>query len=456
MLLPDPRVRARSPLLLVTMVLVAVNLRPALAAVGPILDEIRFDMHVSVTTLALLTALPVACFGLLAPLAPPLVRRFGLERSLIAALAVLLAGMLLRLGPNLATLLAGTAILGGGIAVANVLLPALVKRDFSHRPGPVTGVYSIAMNLGAAAAAGTVVPLGAAIGHGWRGGLAAWALPVVAALAVLLPMARAAPPAAAVTRTRGTTRGMAGDKRVRQIIAFTASQSVIYYSVLSWLPSIYISHGLSPTSAGLLLSVTTLTSAPVALVLPTMAARRAGQRGYVAIIACCAGAGLLGVLFAATTAPYLWAVLLGIGMGGAFPLALILFVLRTRDAAETARLSTLAQTAAYLVAAAGPLALGVLHDATGSWNAGIGLLIVCAVVEFFAGLGAARAGYIGPGPPTKPNIPETGGVTVSLRIDHDDVTTPTELRSSVRQVGLILSGTRRTLTRSCSLSWPTT
>ena len=385
---------SRPPLLLAGLLLVAVNMRPALAVISPVLGQIRIGLHISGATAALLTALPVACFGVVAPVGPALARRLGLERALTAALVLLLVGMLLRLGPDLATLLAGTVVLGGGIAVANVLLPALVKRDFPNRVGPVTGMYSTAINLAAATAAGTVVPLAAAVGHGWRGGLAAWVIPVIPALAVLVTLARPAPAAPSTTGNRLTMRGLARHKRARQVIAFTAAQSVIYYSVLSWLPSIYISHGMSAAAAGLLLSATTLVSAPIALILPTLAARRTDQRGYVVVIACCAGAGLLGVLAAPTSAPYLWAVLLGIGIGGAFPLALTLFVLRTRDATETARLSTGAQTVAYLIAAAGPVALGVLHDATGSWAPGIGLLLTCAVAELLAGLGAGRPGHI--------------------------------------------------------------
>lgn len=414
---PRPAGQTQAALLLAGLLLVAMNMRPALAVIGPVLGQIRASLHITGATAALLTALPVACFGVLGPLGPALARRFGLERALTAALVVLLAGMLVRLGPDLATLLGGTVLLGGGIAVTNVLLPALVKRDFPGRAGPVTGMYSTVINLAAAAAAGSVIPFAAATGHGWRGGLAAWVLPVVPALAVLAALARQAPPAAGASAPRPAGRSLARHKRARQVIAFTAAQSVIYYSVLAWLPSIYVSHGMSAAAAGLVLSVTTLVSAPVALVLPTLAARRADQRCYVVAIACCAGAGLLGVLAAPTAAAYLWAVLLGIGIGGAFPLALTLFVLRTRDAAETARLSTSAQSIAYLVAAAGPVALGVLHDRTGSWMPGIGLLLACVAAELLAGLGAGRPGLIGAGPPDPAGEPILAGAAGLARTD---------------------------------------
>lgn len=384
------------PLLLCAMLLAAVNMRPALAEVAPLVHLIRADLRLSGAELALLTALPVMCFGMLAPLAPGLARRLGLERCLLAALIALAAGMAIRLGPGLPALLGGTIVLGSGIALINVLLPALVKRDFSGRVGLVTGLYTTALNLAAALAAGTAVPLALAAGDSWRSVFAIWMAPVILALAVWAALGRRAGPPVPSRPTPAPNSGasMARNRRAQQIIIFTAAQSVIYYSLLSWMPSIYESHGLSAAAGGLMLSVTTLVSAPVALVLPSLAARHADQRGYAAFVASCAAAGLLGLLAAPATAPYLWAVLLGIGQGGAFPLALTMFVLRTSSPAATARLSTMAQSTAYIIAAGGPLALGLLHDATGSWTPGVVLLAVLAAVELAAGLGAGRPGYL--------------------------------------------------------------
>lgn len=397
----EPRVRepgdhgATRLLLLCGMLLVAVNMRPALAEVGPVLGFIHADTHLAGAGLALLTTLPVLCFGLLAPLAPMLARRWGLERSLTGALLALTAGMVIRLGPGVPALLGGTLVLGGGIALTNILLPAMVKRDFSRRAGLVTGLYTTALNLAAAAAAGSAVPLATRLGAGWHGTFAFWVGPAALALLVWVPLARRAakpPPARRQARSRGA--GLARNRRAQQLVAFTTAQSVIYYGVLSWLPSIFHSHGLSATSAGFLLSVSTLVSAPVALITPALAGRRADQRGYIALIAGCAVTGLLGLLLYPLAAPYAWAALIGIAQGGAFPLALTLFVLRTRDPEETTRVSTLAQGTAYLVAAAGPLAMGLLHDQTGSWQPAVALLTALAVVEMIAGLGAGRPGYL--------------------------------------------------------------
>lgn len=399
-----PRIR---PLMLCGLLIVAINMRPALAEVGPVLGLIGADTHLSGTGLSLLTALPVACFGLLAPFAPRLAAGWGMERTLTAALAVLAAGMALRIGPGLLVLLGGTVLLGSGIAFTNVLLPALVKRDFSSKAGLVTGLYTTALNLAATLAAASAVPLAAVIGGGWRGAFAVWIAPVLAALVFWTLLARrtAKPvvgpepaarlgsavglrPGANASPTAGHGASVIKGRRARRIIIFTATQSVIYYSVLAWLPSIFESHGISAASGGLLLAVTSAVSAPVALIVPTLAARGADQRAYVGFVASCALAGLLGLLIAPATAPWLWAVLLGIALGGAFPLALTLFVLSTRTPAETARLSTVAQAVAYVVAAGGPFAMGMLHDVTSSWKPGIALLTLLAAIEFGAGLGA--------------------------------------------------------------------
>ncbi len=397
--------RARQIPLLCGMLLVAVNMRTALAVVGPVLGEIRSATHLTGAGLALLTALPVICFGALAPLAPGLARRWGLERALALALLLLTAGMAIRLGPGVLTLLGGTFVLGGGIALINVLLPALVKRDFNDRAGLVTGMYTTALNLSAAVAAGSAVPLSASLAGGWRGAFAIWLAPAFVAFAVWVGFARRSGESPATPRPR-QTGGILRSRRARQLVIFTAAQSVIYYGVLSWLPSIFQAHGESATSAGLLLSVTTLVSAPVALVVPALAGRRPDQRGYVTLVAVSVLAGLLGLLVAPAAAPQAWAILIGVGLGGAFPLALTMFVLRAGDAAETARLSTVAQSIAYLVAAGGPLAMGLLRDQTGSWRPAIALLLVLAVVEFLAGLGAGRPGLVvSTHPPADPADP---------------------------------------------------
>ena len=403
----ESRAGSGTVLLLAGLVLFAATLRPSIALVGPILAQIRSDLGLGSSAVSVLTALPVLFFGLVAPTVPALRRRIGTPRSVLVALAALLAGSLLRLEPSWPALVAGTCLLSAGIAVGNVLLPVLAKEYFPSRIGLVTGVSTMSINLAAASAAATIVPLTVLADGQWREGMLVWTSPVVAALlcwALLAPWRRSpgdrgpefsgpSNPEAAATPSR-PGRSLLRSRATLNIVAFTASQSVIYYGVLSWLPSIYQSHGISAASSGTLLSIATVIGAPVALVVPPLAARMRDQRGLLAVVVGCAAAGLAGLLLDATAAPVLWALLLGIGMGGAFPLALAFFALKTSNSVETASLSMLAQTVAYLLAAAGPLTLGLLRESTGSWAGGIGLLIACLAVELLAGLRAAR-----PAPP---------------------------------------------------------
>ena len=182
----------RHPVLLgLVVVLVAFNLRPAVASVGPVLPEVRADLSLSGLGAALLTFLPVLCFGLLAVAAPRLARRSGIEPVLLGMLVALAAGLAGRVAGGAALLYLGTALAGGAIAVGNVLVPPLIKRDFPDRTGLMMGVYTMAVSGSAALAAGLTVPLGDAIGFGWRGALGVWAVPAVLAAVAWLPQVRA-------------------------------------------------------------------------------------------------------------------------------------------------------------------------------------------------------------------------------------------------------------------------
>lgn len=381
----------RHPVLLgLTIALVAANLRPALASVGPVLSDIRADLALSGTAAALLTSVPVFCLGALAAVAPALARRWGMEPIVGLVLGVLAVALVLRVlgGPGL--LFAGTVAAAGGIAVANVLLPALIKRDFPARTGTMMGVYTMALSGSAAVAAGLTVPVGVAVGQGWRGALGAWAVPVVLALLLWLAFSRGHSP----PETPGARPSLLRSPLAWQVTVFFGLQSLSFYAVLGWLPSIYRDVGYSPAAAGFVLSLSALVQIPVTLLLPRVAARAADQRIHVAVAAVLTGAGLTGVLVAPLAAAYLWAVVLGVGQGASFAVGLTFFVLRTADSADTARLSALAQTIGYLLAGTGPLVFGALHDVSASWTPSLLLLLVLLVPQLWAGLLAGRSGRV--------------------------------------------------------------
>lgn len=380
-------------LLAIGMVLLAANLRPAAAAVGPLIDRIKADTGLSATGAGALTTLPVLCFGALAPLAPTLTRRLGERTTAALALLVLLIGLLVRLIPGLGFLFFGTALAGTAIAVGNVLLPVMVRGNFPDRVGLLTSMYTTALIGFAALAAGISVPVADAFGGGWRPGLAIWAVPAVIALAVWAPQlarGRRTPAGSAGGTQVSGARALLRDRVAWAVTLFFAIQSAGFYATLAWLPSVFHSHGESTSYAGFLLSLSLVVGLIPALTIPTLAARSHDQRPFVLAFVACIALGWLGVLLAPASVPYLWVVLLGIGQNAMFPLALTLIVLRGGTVTNTASLSTLVQTVGYLIAALAPLAIGAIHDLTGSWTAALIVLLALLVPQTVLGLEAAR------------------------------------------------------------------
>lgn len=393
------RDRVRRALVLVAIVLLAANLRPAITSVAPLIERIRADAGVSNGVAGLLTALPLLAFAALSPLAPRLARHFGAERVLIGSMLVLCAGILLRSsGTGAATLFAGTAVLGAAIAAGNVLLPGLVKEKFSGRIGAATGVYTVAMGTSAAIAAGASVPLTRLLGPGWQAPLALWAAPALLAAVAWAPLlgrggrnpetqgqARASPAA-----------GLWRSPLAWQVTAFMGLQSLGYYATLTWLPEILREGGTSAEAAGWLLALSQAVAIPAMFVAPVAAGRSTSQRGVVAVAVALIGAGVLGLLLFGAAGGILWVTLLGLGQGACFSLALTLFALRAADPDQAAALSGMAQSFGYLLAALGPTVFGVLRDATGSWTLPLALLLVITACLLAAGLGAGRDARVGP------------------------------------------------------------
>jgi len=381
-----------APTLLLTagVMLFAANMRPLATSVGPLVHQIGRGLHVSGAVTGLLVTIPVLCFGVIAPLAPPLSRRLGMARTLALILSAITAGLVLRVLGGVALLFAGTTLAAAGAACGNVLLPVVVRRSFADRIGKTSALYTTSLSGFAALSAGIAVPLSSAIGHGWRGGLAIWALPAALGLVLWLPQLRRYPPAPAVAVPRPRMSEVTRSPVTWFLTLFFGLQSVSFYTTVAWLPSVFESHGISNTDAGLLLGICGAMAITGALLAPRLAARMPDQRGLVLVLSVVAAAGFGGLLAAPSAAPLLWALLIGIGQGALFPLALTMIVLRSGGAHVTASLSTHVQSIGYLVAAAGPFLTGALHDATGSWSAPVAVLLVLMGPQLITGLQAAR------------------------------------------------------------------
>jgi MFS transporter, CP family, cyanate transporter len=394
---PDnPRLRAG--LLLGTgIIALALNLRPSIVAASPILDTIRQDTGMSATTAGLLTTLPLLCFGLIAPLAPRLGRRLGMEPALLVTMVAVCCGSALRLVPTTTALMTGTVIAGAGIAVANVLLPGVIKRDFPHRIGLMTGLYSMSLYAGASLAAGLTVPIGNALGLHWRPELAMWGLPAVAALLLWAPQSRlrSRPSAAQATTARHPVRGMWTHPIAWLVTGYMGLQSLSYYAAAAYLPSMLTKAGLSQGTAGWMLSFSSLVGVVGAFLAPVLARRvRPGLLVVTGVVF--TAIAYVGLITAPVGLPYLWMALLGLGQGAAISLAMLFVVLRSPDTRHTAQLSSMAQFIGYLLAATGPLVLGAVHQSTGAWTVPLSILIALLVPQAAAGLGASVNRYAAP------------------------------------------------------------
>lgn len=375
------------------LILVALNLRIAIAAVSPLLRSIERGAGLSTAAAGLLTTVPVICFGIFALSTPRLIVRFGMSRLLALAMAVVTVGIAIRLAAPVVALFVGTAVLGSGIAVGNVLLPGIIKRDFHRRAPLMLALYAVSLNVGAALPAGLTVPIQHALGLGWRQALALWGIAALLSLALWAPYARVERAPATDMPEAEPVGGLWRDRVAWLVTLFMGLQSFGFYATLSWLPTLFEDHHMHAARAGWMLSYSTFPGMAGALLAPLLARRR-GPAPVVVGSAACYAVAYAGLIADPVPLAYLWATVLGFAQGLALNLALGFIVARARDSHQAAHLSTMAQGVGYLLASAGPFLLGALHDLTGGWTVPL-LMLVAVMVPFLAcGLGAGRNRYV--------------------------------------------------------------
>ncbi|SFF05925.1 MFS transporter, CP family, cyanate transporter [Actinoplanes philippinensis] len=382
------KTRAGGLFALTALLLAAVNLRLAVTSIGPVLTEIRAGLGMSATVAGLLTSVPVLCFASIGLAAPRLARRFGAARVVLGGLLLLAAGLTIRpFAGGAALFLLFSTVALAGIALVNVLLPSIVKDRFPDRVGTVTGLYSVALNIGATTAAAATVPITGAFGDDWRLGLACWSLAALLALPPWLMMARSRE----VTADSDTPSAVRVSRHpvAWALAVYFGMQSTSAYVIIGWLPEIYRDAGLSPALAGVLFAVTSLLGVPLSFLLSAYAGRLRSQSGIALGLGLFGIAGWAGLWASPAAAPWLWAILLGI-VNAAFPLALTMIALRGRTPATVVQLSAFAQSIGYLFAIPGPILVGALHDASGGWRVPLALMVALMVPQILAGMAAGR------------------------------------------------------------------
>lgn len=366
---------------LLAFLLLAVNLRPAITSVGPLVGSIQATTGLSGTAIGLLGSLPLLAFAAFAPLAR-FGHRFGAERTLAVAMGMLVAGILLRSAGPTAALFAGTLVLATGITVGNVLAPSLIKRDYPERVGTLTTAYAMVLALSAAVSTGLAVPLERALG-GWPAALAAWVVPAAAAAALWLHASLQPRPPAPAAET-GATVSVWRSPLAWYVTAFMGLQSTCFYVTVSWLPRVIQDNGSDPAVAGVMITGFQLVSLATGIALPRLLALRRDQSVLAVAAALINTTGILGFMLCPEWT-MLWIVMTGFGSGVCFPLALAFIGLRAADHHQAASLSLMAQSLGYLLAAAGPLLFGLAHDLSGGWRLPLAGLAACALLMTIVG-----------------------------------------------------------------------
>ena len=401
-------------LLVVAVAAAGLNLRTAITSLPPLFPDLQTQLHLSTAALSLLAATPVICFGVVSAFTAWLNRRYGEEMILLVALVLLTAGLLLRgVAPGV-MLFPGTVLAASAIAVLNVLLSSMAKRRWPERAGLLIGIYLTTLSAGAILSSLLSVPLYDRSGS-VQLALGVWAVPAALAVLLWLPQLRYRTVGLAPAAADGTVApARAGVKVYRyaltwQVTAFMALQSLLYYAVLSWLPTIFQDRGDSAVTAGNLLALMGVGNLTTSLLVPVLAHRRPSQRGLVVPSLIGTAAGLAGCLWAPLGSAPFWVLVLGVSQGSCLGLAIFFMLARAPDAGVAASLSAFAQSVGYLVASAGPLVVGLLHSATGSWNLPVVLLLVLCAAELATGLLAGRPLQLPS--VTPPPAPETRNTT---------------------------------------------
>lgn len=392
----NPSTRSQHVFLVGSILLIALNLRPAITVLSPLAERMRLD-GLSREVIGAMTTIPLILFGVAGIWAGWLGGRFGLARSMGAGLFLVALGCFLRSVPEFdfhGWRFAGTILIGAGIAIGNVLLPGLVKSRYPDRVGPLTSLYSTAMNLGAAFGIAMAVPVADRLSGGWNAAIASWGIFALVTCLFWIPQMRPRPVARERARPLAGVLALAGKARAWQVAVFMGLQSSVFYSAVAWLPTVLQVRGMSETEAASWVTAMQVLGCGASLLVPTLAGRMRSQSAWIVATALLNALSLLGILFLPVEGIGIAVIGFGLGVNASFGLALLIIALRSRDSKTAASLSSLAQAAGYLLAAPGPWLVGWVSETTGSWTSAIGLVILIALGAAVSGWLAGREGEL--------------------------------------------------------------
>ncbi|PWQ95855.1 MFS transporter [Leucothrix arctica] len=376
-----------SAILILGILLIAANLRGPVTGIGSVLDQVIESLHLSAPQAGMLTTLPLLAFALASPLATALARRQGLEISLFIALLLIGIGLASRVIDSVLVLYVGTAVIGIGIAIGNVLLPSLIKRDFPHKVALMTSSYVLSMGIFSGSYAALLIPLAAYKDMGWQLALACYGIVTFITIVIWLPQLRShsklkSKPIQQIGKGRIWHHALAW-----QVTLLLGLNSFFTYVIIAWLPSILMDSDIDAEHAGVLQGMFQIATALPGIVLIPLLAKLKDQSLLTLTFALCGCLCSLGLLYIPSYS-FIWSTTLGFCSGAVFILGLSFISLRTHHSGQAASLSGMAQFVGYLLAATGPMIAGAMHSYFESWAS---VLWLCAVLSLVCGV----FGYLG-------------------------------------------------------------
>ena len=377
---------------IIAIIFFATTVRTPITGVGTIISYIQNDLGISYTLAGFLTTIPLLAFAIVSPFAPRIARKLSMEYTLFYSLILLAVGIILRSFGNISLLIFGTILIGVAISFGNVLFPSFFKAKYPYRVGLLTGIYTVSMNISAAASLAFSQPIAELTDYGWQGALGCTVILVIITMIVWIPILRG---------NRVNTANANQDKKAIKIwksplawaIAMAMGmQSLLFYCATAWIPEILVSQGFSLDKAGIMASVFQLSQMPMTFFIPILAEKLSSQRSIVYFFTICYF--ISGLLFQWTDLMLIWMILLGLAAGASFGLVLMFFTLRTKTAYEASEISGFAQSFGYLVAAIGPVLFGFIQEVTGSWTIPNLLFLIASFVLFVFSFISSKQRYI--------------------------------------------------------------
>lgn len=379
--------------ILFSIIMIAACLRAPITSIGPVIPEITGQLHLTPALVGFISAIPLICFSLFSTFTPRVSGIVGLERSVLYSLLLLALGLFTRSAGNIFFLFLGSAFIGIAITIGNVLMPAFIKKKFPYKVGLITGIYLVSMNLTSALAVGYSINIGKIGGLGWKGSIGIWGVLALITFFCWLPLVQKSQ---SVTARPSATviHAMWKSRLAWQISIFMGLQSFIFYVLAAWLPSMLQNWGMPAERAGWMLSYMQMGQVPIMLIGPLLAGRMKNQTALIWLTFVLLLGGLMMIVIWKTKYIVAAVLLVGIAAGLAYALAMMFFVLRTRNVPESAALSGMSQSVGYFIAACGPPVFGMLYGWTNSWLSSLSLLVLAAVILLFTGLKAAKDRYV--------------------------------------------------------------